>query len=226
MLLECKNIRKAYDGETILAGIDFTLAPGESVALVGASGEGKSTLLSILGLLLVPSAGTVLVGERDTADLDDGALSALRAETFGFVFQHNQLIGSLRAIDNVLVPSCFAYQGDCSEHAVELMERFGLKNRLYHYPHQLSVGQKRRVALARALLLSPAVLIADEPTNDLDSATGRVVMDTLIGFPDESHAVLYATHDLACARRADRIMRLCDGDLVEVSASELEKEMQ
>jgi ABC-type lipoprotein export system ATPase subunit len=212
MLLGCRGICKAYEGETVLSGIDLALAPGESVALVGASGAGKSTLLSILGLLLAPSAGSLSVGGVAVAD-DDRARSTLRAEHFGFVFQHNQLIGSLRAIDNVLVPSCFAYQGDCGERAHELMTRFGLADRLYHYPHQLSVGQKRRVALARALLLHPSIVLADEPTNDLDRATGQTVLEALLEYPDEQHAVVFATHDEALAARADRVVCLNDGAL-------------
>lgn len=211
MLLACENVSKTYDGQIVLAGVDMQICAGESVALIGASGEGKSTLLSIAGLLLAPTAGHVLVDGVRADDLSDSQLSALRAESFGFVFQHNQLIGSLRALDNVLVPSCFAYQGDCQQRAMQLMERFGLTERMYHYPHQLSVGQKRRVALARALLLSPKMLIADEPTNDLDPLTGRVVISELLAFPDEGHAVMYATHDMNMARRADRILYMHDG---------------
>lgn len=221
MLLACENVSKAYDGQTVLAGADMQIEAGESVALVGASGEGKSTLLSIAGLLLAPTAGRVLVDGVRADDLDDSQLSALRAESFGFVFQHNQLIGSLRALDNVLVPSCFAYQGDCQQRAVQLMERFGLAERMYHYPHQLSVGQKRRVALARALLLSPKMLIADEPTNDLDPLTGRVVIRELLSFPDEGHAVVYATHDMGMARRADRILHLHDGRVEPIGPDDL-----
>jgi ABC-type lipoprotein export system ATPase subunit len=223
MLLVCDNVSKTYDGLPVLAGIDMTVHPGESVALVGASGEGKSTLLSILGLLLAPTAGCVVVDGVRSDELDDKALSALRAEAFGFVFQHNQLIGSLRALDNVLVPSCFAYQGDCQARALQLMDRFDLSDRLYHYPHQLSVGQKRRVALARALLLSPRMLIADEPTNDLDPITGNAVIRELLAFPDENHAVIYATHDMDMARRADRVVHLHDGKAESITHADLSR---
>jgi ABC-type lipoprotein export system ATPase subunit len=221
MLLECDKVSKTYDGQTVLVRIDMQVNAGESVALVGASGEGKSTLLSIAGLLLAPSAGRVTVDGKGIERLNDVELSALRAQAFGFVFQHNQLIGSLRALDNVLVPSCFAYQGDCQKRALALMKEFGLEDRLWHYPHQLSVGQKRRVALARAMLLSPKIIIADEPTNDLDPVTGRVVINELLNYPDKKHAVIYATHDMAMARRADRILHLHNGKIEQISEDQL-----
>ena len=223
MLLTCDRISKVYEGGTVVANVTFSVEAGQMVALVGASGCGKSTLLSIAGLMLSPTAGHVELDGRRTDELDDRSLSRLRAESFGFVFQHNQLLGSLRALDNVLVPSCFAYQGDCQQRAMELMESFGLGDRLYHYPHQLSVGQKRRVALARALLLSPSMLIADEPTNDLDPATARTVMDVISSFPDEGHAVLLATHDMAVARQADRILWIHDGGVEPVGADDLDR---
>lgn len=224
-LLEVRGIMKEYDGETILAGCDLAVNPGDTVVVVGASGEGKSTLLSIAGLLLTPSAGRVLVDGREATGLTDRELSNLRARSFGFVFQHTQLIGSLRTIDNVLVPACFggADLGAASERAAGLIKRFGLMNRVNHYPHQLSVGQKRRAAMARALVLSPQVVIADEPTNDLDEATAEIVTDTLLGFANDSHAVLCATHDLELARRASRVLRLSDGHLVEITPEEVEE---
>lgn len=222
-VLEARGIMKEYDGETILAGCDLALRPGEVVAVVGASGEGKSTLLSILGLLLTPSAGQVLVDGRDATGLDDAELSALRARTFGFVFQHTHLIGSLRAIDNVLVPACFgrADMAGAAMRAAELVERFGLLTRANHFPHQLSVGQKRRVALARALVLAPRLVVADEPTNDLDDATADTVADALLRFADEGHAVLCATHDAALARRATRVLRLEGGLTSEIAPDEV-----
>lgn len=216
-LLEARSIMKEYDGETVLARCDLTVYPGQVVALIGASGEGKSTLLSILGLLLAPSAGTVLVEGSDVLGLPDAQLSALRARMFGFVFQHTQLIGSLRAVDNILVPACFggASMDDAIGRAEGLIDRFGIQNRMNHYPHQLSVGQKRRVALARAMVLSPKLLMADEPTNDLDEVTAGAVADALLGFADKDHAVLMATHDLDLARQASRVVRLRNGRLEE-----------
>ncbi len=196
------------------------------VALVGASGERKSTQLSDLGLQLLPSAGRVLVeGGEAAAGLPDRELSALRSRTFGFVFQHAQLVGSLRAIDNVLVPACFGHADldAAAARAAELVERLGLLHRVNHYPHQLSVGQKRRVALARALVLEPTLVVADEPTNDLDEATANVVEDTLFSYADASHAVLCATHDLELARQATRVLRLADGRLEEIDPKEVKE---
>lgn len=224
-LLEARGIMKEYDGETILAGCDLAVNSGDVVAVVGASGEGKSTLLSILGLLLTPSAGQVLVEGQETSGWNDRDLSALRARSFGFLFQHTQLIGSLRAIDNVLVPACFggADMGKAAVRAEDLTAHFGLLNRVNHYPHQLSVGQKRRVALARALVLAPRLVIADEPTNDLDEVTAGAVVDSLLGFADASHAVLCATHDLDLARRAGRVLRLADGRLTEIAPEDVKE---
>lgn len=214
-VVEVRGVMKEYDGETVLAGCDLALEPGEFTAIVGASGCGKSTLMSIMGLLLTPSAGTVIVEGRSTAGMGDVELSALRADAFGFVFQHTQLIGSLRAIDNVLVPACFggADMAAAAKRAAVLVNRFGLAKRVNHFPHQLSVGQKRRVALARALVLEPRAVLADEPTNDLDERTADEVARTLEEFADEGHAVLCVTHDRALAERAHRVLRLENGRL-------------
>lgn len=216
-LLEARALMKEYAGETILARCDVQVRPGEVVALVGASGEGKSTLLSIMGLLLSPSAGQVLVEGRDASGLRDAELSALRARMFGFVFQHTQLIGSLRAVDNILVPACFgsARMDEAIARAETLVDAFGLGRRMHHFPHQLSVGQKRRVALARAMVCAPKVIVADEPTNDLDEETAQAVAQALVDYADEGHAVLMATHDKALAGRATRVLRLRNGRIEE-----------
>lgn len=219
-VLELRGIMKEYDGEPILTGADLQLRPGDFVAIMGESGCGKSTLLSIAGLLLTPSAGSVLVEGSDTAGASDAAASALRARAFGLVFQHTQLIGSLRAMDNVLVPACFgnADMAAAAKRAVELMRRFGLEKRVNHFPHQLSVGQKRRVALARALVLDPLCILADEPTNDLDEASAAEVARTLAEFADEGHAVLCVTHDRSLARMAKRALVLEHGKLAPLAA--------
>lgn len=224
-LLEARGIMKEYAGETVLAGCDLSIRPGDAVAVIGASGEGKSTLLSILGLLLSPSAGRVLVAGSDALAVTERELSVLRSRAFGFMFQHTQLIGSLRAFENVLVPASFggADRRAAAERAVRLVEQLGIANRTNHYPHQLSVGQKRRVALARALVLEPMVVIADEPTNDLDEATAAVVEKTLLEYADGSHGVVYATHDRELASRASRVMLLADGRLRELAPDEVKE---
>ena len=217
MLLEAHNVKMAYAGAAVLAGIDFQLRAGETASLQGESGCGKSTLLSVLGGLLEPTSGMVLVKGEPLAWDDDFAMSRVRSEEFGFVFQHTQLVGSLRALDNVLLGSCFAYKGDQYDRAVGLLERMGMTDRMYHFPHQLSVGQRRRVALARALLLQPAIIIADEPTNDLDPENARAVADMLLEYADadKGRAVLLATHDPALAAKCARRYRMEGGRLHE-----------
>lgn len=209
-LLQVKDLGKSYGDAVILEGISFEVKSGESIAFVSPSGSGKSTLLSMLGLLLSSTTGTVVVDGQDTDDLNDQELSALRRSTFGFVFQHTQLVGSLRAVENVEAPARFAKDlpFDMHERARMLLESVGLAERMEHYPYQLSIGQKRRVALARALMMDPAIVIADEPTNDLDEASAASVADKLFARVDEGGILLFATHDPALASRATRVMHL------------------
>ena len=209
-MLEVKGLGKSYGDQTILEDISFTVRSGESVAFVSPSGSGKSTLLSMLGLLLSSTTGTVVVDGQDTDDLDDQQLSALRRNVFGFVFQHTQLVGSLRAVENVEAPALFAkgLPFNVRERAEGLLRSVGLGERLEHYPFQLSIGQKRRVALARALMMDPPVIIADEPTNDLDAKSAQSVADQLFARVEEGGILLFATHDANLATRATRVMRL------------------
>ncbi len=209
-MLEVKGLGKSYGDQTILEDISFTVRSGESVAFVSPSGSGKSTLLSMLGLLLSSTTGTVVVDGQDTDDLDDQQLSALRRNVFGFVFQHTQLVGSLRAVENVEAPALFAkgLPFNVRERAEGLLRSVGLGERLEHYPFQLSIGQKRRVALARALMMDPPVIIADEPTNDLDAKSAQSVTDQLFARVEEGGILLFATHDADLATRATRIMHL------------------
>ena len=168
----------------------------------------------MLGLILTPTSGDVVVGEQGTRGLSDAARSALRGRTVGFVFQHTQLIGSLRAWENVTVPARFAGSGrvaDGEARARELLERFGLAERAEHYPYQLSIGQKRRVACARALMLAPPVLIADEPTNDLDADSADSVTRALFEHVERGGILLFATHDAALSAKAERVFHLRDG---------------
>lgn len=216
-MLEVKGLGKSYGDQTILEDISFTVRSGESVAFVSPSGSGKSTLLSMLGLLLSSTTGTVVVDGQDTDDLDDQQLSALRRNVFGFVFQHTQLVGSLRAVENVEAPALFAkgLPFNVRERAEGLLRSVGLGERLEHYPFQLSIGQKRRVALARALMMDPPVIIADEPTNDLDAKSAQSVTDQLFARVEEGGILLFATHDADLATRATRIMHLQGKTFVE-----------
>ena len=218
-ILEIKDVAKSFGDAEIIRPTSFSVGEGDTVAFVSPSGSGKSTMLSMVGLLLTPDSGQIIVegagdggGAVDALALDDTARSRLRQRMFGFVFQSTQLVGSLRAIENVTAPAGFAGKLDFDpvERACELLERFGLSDRMRHFPHQLSVGQKRRVALARALLLRPRVIIADEPTNDLDAASAATVADALFEYADAGNALLYATHDEALASRAGTLMTLQD----------------
>lgn len=212
-LLEIKNVSKSFEDTNVIRDTSFSVAEGEAVAFVSPSGSGKSTMLSIAGLLLTPDSGQVLVNGEDALGLDDESASALRRQMFGFVFQSTQLVGSLRAIENVTAPAGFAGKLDFNarERAEKLLGEFGLADRVYHYPHQLSVGQRRRVAVARALLLSPKIVIADEPTNDLDAESAELVAGALFDYASAGNALLFATHDPALAKRAGTVMTLSDG---------------
>ena len=213
-LLKLENISKAFGGNPIIESTSFEVNPGDTIALTSPSGSGKSTMLAMAGLLMTPDSGSIIVeGGADALAFSDKQLSELRQKLLGFVFQSTQLIGSLRAIENVIAPSNFAV-GKLSfnpeERAAELLERFGLADRMYHYPHQLSVGQKRRVAVARAMLLKPRIVIADEPTNDLDEESAKEVANALFEYAEQGNALLYATHVPALAKRAKTVMTLQD----------------
>ena len=213
-LLKLEKISKAFGGNPIIESTSFEVNPGDTIALTSPSGSGKSTMLAMAGLLMTPDSGSIIVeGGADALAFSDKQLSELRQKLLGFVFQSTQLIGSLRAIENVIAPSNFAV-GKLSfnpeERAAELLERFGLADRMYHYPHQLSVGQKRRVAVARAMLLKPRIVIADEPTNDLDEESAKEVANAFFEYAEQGNALLYATHVPALAKRAKTVMTLQD----------------
>lgn len=212
-LLMIENICKSFEDTQVIFDTSLCVNPGDAIAFVSPSGSGKSTMLSMAGLLLTPDTGRILVEDGSNAlELGDKELSRLRQRLFGFVFQSTQLIGSLRAIENVMAPAGFAgkLDFDVEARAKELLEQFGLGQRMYHYPHQLSVGQKRRVAVARALLLKPKILIADEPTNDLDDQSAASVADALFDYAAQGNALLFATHVSQLAQRATSTMVLRD----------------
>lgn len=211
-LLEITQVSKSFDGTSIIEDTSITVNPGDTIALTSPSGSGKSTMLAMAGLLLKPDSGSICTEDGiDALGLLDKEASKLRQNLIGFVFQSTQLVGSLRAIENVTAPASFTKEKppfDVQERACDLLERFGLADRMYHYPHQLSVGQKRRVAVARAMLLSPKVLIADEPTNDLDAESAEEVENALFEYAGKGNALLYATHIPSLAARAKTTMTL------------------
>ena len=211
MSLTAVNISQCYGQETILHEVSLGVTLGQSLAITGPSGSGKSTLLSILGLLLPPTSGEVLFDGTATSTLSDDERSRLRNRTFGFIFQHPQLLGALSVLDNVLVPARFARQSGLEDEAKRLLTELGLAHRLAHLPHQLSIGQKRRVALARALLLEPRVVFADEPTNDLDTKHAGDVGRMLFELPKRGAALVIVTHDSGLWQHADHRVQLADG---------------
>ncbi|MGI9332575.1 MAG: ABC transporter ATP-binding protein [Gammaproteobacteria bacterium] len=200
----------------ILEDIDLEARAGESVAIVGASGSGKSTLLGLLAGLDLPSAGKVVLDGQDLGALDEDGRAGLRAERVGFVFQSFQLLPSLTAVENVMLPLELADRPDAREKAATVLERVGLEHRLRHYPRQLSGGEQQRVAIARAYAAEPSVLFADEPTGNLDRATGERVGALLFELNHERETTLVlVTHDMRLAENCDRIVELDAGRVVD-----------
>jgi len=212
ILLEAAHVSRKYGTETILDDVSLTVRAGETLTIVGPSGSGKTTILALLALLLQPTSGQILVAGRDAASLSDAERSRLRNIFYGFIFQTAQLVGSLSVLDNVLLPALLAGQArEKRMVARELLEQLGLTARAAFLPHQLSLGQKRRVALARALLLRPAVILADEPTNDLDARRAAQIADFLLGLPAAGYALVLVTHDTQLAERAGNRWHIHEG---------------
>jgi putative ABC transport system ATP-binding protein len=201
---------------TILDAVSFSIRRGETVAIVGASGSGKSTLLSLMAGLDSPTEGEVRLAGRALSTLDEDGRARLRGEHVGFVFQSFQLLPSLTALENVMLPMELAGADDAEPRARDILDRVGLGERLGHYPRQLSGGEQQRVALARAFVARPGVLFADEPTGNLDTATGNAVVELLFGLNREIGTTLVlVTHDERLAARCDRRIRLAGGRMVE-----------
>jgi putative ABC transport system ATP-binding protein len=199
----------------ILSDVSLSIRRGESVAIIGASGAGKSTLLALLAGLDEPTSGRTLLAGNDLTRLDEDGRAAVRANHVGFVFQSFHLVPSLTAIENVMLPLELARRPDAREAAREVLGRVGLAERVGHYPRQLSGGEQQRVAIARAFVRQPDVLFADEPTGNLDAATGEKIMDLLFGLNRATQTTLVlVTHDRQLAARCDRIIRLEAGRVV------------
>ncbi|WP_296871890.1 ABC transporter ATP-binding protein [Tibeticola sp.] len=218
-LIEVEHLSKTVTdstGElTILRDIDFSLAAGETAAIVGASGSGKSTLLSLIAGLDTPTRGTVRIGGVDLFRLSEDERAELRARSVGFVFQSFQLLGHLTALENVMLPLELAGRRDARRAATEMLARVGLSARLGHYPRVLSGGEQQRVALARAFVTEPAVLLADEPTGSLDFATGETIMALMFDLNRERGTTLVlVTHDRAIAGRCERRITIEAGRMV------------
>jgi putative ABC transport system ATP-binding protein len=200
---------------TILEDVSFAIADADAVAIVGASGSGKSTLLSLLAGLDTPSSGDVELGGRSLGGLDEDGRARLRGELVGFVFQSFQLLPSLTALENVMLPLELAGRADAETESRSILGRVGLGDRLAHYPRQLSGGEQQRVAIARAFVTRPKVLFADEPTGNLDTTTGVQVADLLFGLNrDAGTTLVLVTHDERLAARCHRVIRLAGGRMV------------
>ena len=199
---------------TILGGVSFEVPSGEAVAIVGVSGSGKSTLLGLLAGLDTPSSGSVRIDGHELNTLDEDGRAELRGRMIGFVFQSFQLLPAMTALENVMLPLELAGADGAEAAAHAMLARVGLAERVHHYPKQLSGGEQQRVAIARAFVTRPRLLFADEPTGNLDSATGAQVIDLLFELNRESGAtLLLVTHDEALTQRCNRVLRLAGGRL-------------
>ncbi len=216
IILELKNICKYYDEECILNDISLRCHAGQALAITGDSGGGKTTLLSILGLMQQATEGQIFLHGQEVGSLPSDRQAKLRSKYFGFVFQRSRLVSSLSVLENVLVPAWIVGCKESQERrAKDLLAYFNLEHRLQHKPQQLSLGQMRRVALARALLLQPPILLVDEPTNDLDPPLAALIADEILKTRQTGTAVVIVTHDRQLAERSDALYALCQGQLVD-----------
>ena len=226
--LEARAVSKHYRGGDggevrVLESVDLALAPGEMVAIVGASGSGKSTLLHVLGALEPPTSGTVLLRGIDVTAAPEESLASIRNRQVGFVFQFHHLLKEFSAIENVMMPLRISGAGvaDARARALSLLERVGLGARIDHRPAEMSGGEQQRTAVARALAAQPSVLLADEPSGNLDHHTAESLHDLLAGVVrDLGVGIVVVTHNRSLAARADRVLLLADGRLADTSASE------
>jgi len=213
--IELRDATKRYEtgGEVVeaLSGVDLAVERGEFVSIIGPSGSGKSTLLNLLGLLDSPTTGEVWIGDRDATHLTDEEATLLRREQVGFIFQDFYLLPTLTAVENVTVPTVFTPGPPATDRAESLLARVGLADRLTHLPTELSGGQQQRVAIARSLINNPQIVLADEPTGNLDRDIGTSILDELRRITDNGVSVIAVTHDELVNEYADRVVELVDG---------------
>ncbi len=227
-IVELHQIRKSYGEGTsvvteVLHGIDLCIHEGEFAALTGPSGSGKSTLLNLIGLLEKPTSGQLLVAGLDTAGLDDAAITALRGHSIGFIFQFHHLLPGFTALENVMMPSILDVgwpTDQAREKAMQLLDQVGLKDAAHQRPSQLSGGMQQRVAVARALSLSPRLILADEPTGNLDTHSANDIFELLQSVNQtQKSACLIVTHDPALAARCARQIQIVDGELLRAASA-------
>src|SRR5512135_2117990 len=224
MLIQTENLTKTYQmGDTevhALRGVSIDVDTGEFVALMGPSGSGKSTMMHLLGCLDTPTAGRYLLEERDISTLSKDERARVRNNRIGFIFQTFNLLPRLNALENIALPLLYGkHQGDATQRASDALKRVGLSERAQHRPNELSGGERQRVAIARALVTNPALILADEPTGNLDSKTGADIMALLVELCAEGHTILMVTHDAKVAAYAGRILHMEDGEIVNGTAN-------
>lgn len=216
-MIVAKDLHKAYNGLEILKGVELEIRSGELVSIVGSSGAGKTTLLTLLGTLDRPNRGQVLYDGEDVFRWNDKKLSAFRNQNIGFVFQFHQLLPEFNALENVCIPAWIAGKGkkESEKRAEELLETFGLKERIHHKPSELSGGEQQRVAVARALINKPRVVLADEPSGNLDSENAKELHKLFFKLRDElKQTFVIVTHNTELAELADRKLQMKDGKII------------
>jgi ABC-type lipoprotein export system ATPase subunit len=222
-MIRLQDVSKEYklDGEIFVAlkDINLEIKDGEFISIVGPSGCGKSTLMHIIGLLDTPSKGKVMINDLDISKISDDKLSKLRNEFIGFIFQQFNLLNKLTVLENILLPTVYSRKKldfDPLSRAFELMERFGIAEKAKSFPNKLSGGQQQRVAIARALINKPMLILADEPTGNLDSKTGAKILDLLEELNDKDKiTIIVVTHDRQIAEKMDRHIHLLDGEIIK-----------
>jgi len=220
-VIEINSLTKIYKtGKTdfkALNNVYLRIRKGDFVAIMGPSGSGKSTLMNIIGCLDRPTSGTIIIDGENTSTVNDNQLAVIRGRKIGFIFQKFNLMPSMTALKNVALPMVFlgGSRADRDQHALELLGKVGLTNWATHRPSELSGGQQQRIAIARALINNPAIILADEPTGNLDTKTGEQIMELLVALNREGKTILLVTHALSLKRFANRVVNMLDGEVTE-----------